>query len=47
MRMDSGKSLSTSDGGHDTNFVTLLALGGLSVEKANVLLIEKHIDERR
>jgi hypothetical protein len=45
--MKSGKSLSAGDGGHDTNFITLLALGSLSIEEANVLLIEKHIDERR
>ena len=45
--MESGKLLTTGDGRHDTDFVTLLALGGLSIEKTNVLLIEKHIDERR
>lgn len=40
-------SLSTRDGRHDADLITLLALGGLSAEKANVLLIEKHVDERR
>src|SRR2546421_7817915 len=37
--------LTSGDGGDDANFITILELGLLILEEANVLLIDIHIDE--